>query len=142
MYRILVLCAVMVLAVSNVYALTVELAPADPQIPENCPVSVDIYANGAVDLISMGVKVSFDPAVLEVTAAVKGDDFVMDADGDLQTPGDQYRTPDPEIDNIGGTVTLIGGRLIGTTTEGLTGRVLLGTITFYRTGQRQQRSDR
>jgi hypothetical protein len=94
------------------------------------PVSVDIYANGAVDLISMGVTVSFDPAVLEVTAAVKGDDFVMDADGDLQTPGDQYRTPDPEIDNIGGTVTLIGGRLIGTTTEGLTGRVLLGTITF------------
>jgi len=130
MNRIVLLCIVLLVVVGQAHALTVELDPANPQIPENCTVSVDIYANDAVDLISMGVTVSFDPAILEVTAAVKGDEFVMDADGDLGTPGDQYRTPDPEIDNIGGTVTLIGGRLIGTTTEGLTGRVLLGTITF------------
>ena len=73
----------------------------------------------------------FEPTALEVVDAVKGE-FVMDADGDLETLGDQYRTPDPEIDNIGGTVpgALIGGRLIGTTTEGLNGQVLLGTITF------------
>ena len=124
------LCVVILLAVSNAYALTVELEPANPQIPENCQVSVDIYANGAVDLISMGVRVIFEPTALEVVDAVKGDEFVMDADGDLGTLGDQYRTPDPEIDNINGMVTLIGGRLIGTTTEGLDGRVLLGTITF------------
>ena len=130
MHRIIMLYIIFLMTVSSAHALTVELEPANPQIPENCTVSVDIYANGAVDLISMGVTVSFDPAVLEVTAAVKGDEFVMDADGDLGTLGDQYRTPDPEIDNIGGSVTLIGGRLIGTTTEGLTGRVLLGTITF------------
>ena len=130
MNKFVVLCVVLLLAAGQARALTVELDPANLQVPENCLVSVDVYANDAVDLISMGVTVSFDPTALEVTAAVKGDEFVMDADGDLETLGDQYRTPDPEIDNIGGTVTLIGGRLIGTTTEGLTGRILLGTITF------------
>ena len=54
MNKLVVLCVVILLAVSNAYALTVELEPANPQIPENCQVSVDIYANGAVDLISMG----------------------------------------------------------------------------------------
>ena len=130
MKRIIVLCIVILLAVSNVYALTVELDPANIRVPENCQVNVDIYANDAVDLISMGVTVIFETTALEVVDAVKGDDFVMDADGDLGTLGDQYRTPDPEIDNLNGTVTLIGGRLMGDNTQGLDGRVLLGTITF------------
>jgi hypothetical protein len=130
MKKLIWLCIMLLVMVSNAHALTVELEPANPQIPENCEVSVDIYANDAVDLISMGVTVIFEPTALEVVDAIKGDDFVMDADGDLGTLGDQYRTPDPEIDNVNGTVTLIGGRLIGTTTEGLDGRVLLGTITF------------
>lgn len=45
-------------------------------------------------------------------------------------PATSTETPDPEIDNANGTVTLIGGRLMGTTTQGMDGRVLLGTITF------------
>jgi hypothetical protein len=130
MNKIVVLCVIMLMAASSAHALTVELDPANPEIPENCQVSVDIYANGAADLISMGVTVTFEPTALEVVDAVKGDDFVMDADGNLATTDDQYRTPDPEIDNGNGTVTLIGGRLMGENTQGLDGRVLLGTITF------------
>lgn len=107
-----------------------ELFSTKPQLPENCQVSIDIYANNVVDLISMGVTATFDSAVIEVVDAVKSDLFVMDADGDLGSLGDQYRTPDPEIDNTNGMVRLIGGRLIGTTTEGLDGGVLLGTVTF------------
>lgn len=91
MNRVVLLCVVVLLAAGSSHALTVELVPENPQIPENCQVSVDIYANEAVDLISMGVTVIFEPTALEVVDAVKGDDFVMDADGDLGTPGDQYR---------------------------------------------------
>ena len=131
MSRIIVLCVVLLLVVSNAHALTVELIPANAQVAEGCQTTVGIYANDAVDLISMGVKVIFEPSVLEVVAAVKSDDFVMDADGDLvNTTDDQYRTPPVEIDNTNGTVTMLGGRLIGAATEGLDGQVLLGTITF------------
>ena len=79
----------------------------------------------------MGVTVRFEPTVLEVVGAIKGEAFVMDADGDLVgSTDDQYRTPDPEIDNPEGTVTLIGGRITGSVTDGLNGHVLLDTITF------------
>lgn len=132
MNKIVVLFVVLLLAVGQAHALTVALAPPDARIPEGCQVSVDIFADGAIALISMGLKVSFDPAVVQVVSAVKSDAFVMDADGDLVgTTDDQYRTPAVEIDNTGGSVTMIGGRLIGTTTTGLSGNdVLLGTIVF------------
>lgn len=132
MNKIVVLCVVLLLAVGQAHALTVKLVPEDAQIPEGCEVSVDIYADDAVALISMGLKVTFNSAVVQVVSAVKSDAFVMDADGDLVgTTDDQYRTPAVEIDNTGGTVTMIGGRLIGTSTIGLSGDdVLLGTIVF------------
>lgn len=131
MNKIVVLFVVLLLAVGQAHALTVAVVPADARIPEGCRVSVDIYADDALNLISMGLKITFDPAVVQVVSAVKSDAFVMDADGDLVgTTNDQYRTPAVEIDNTGGSVTMIGGRLIGTTTTGLSGEVLLGTIVF------------
>jgi hypothetical protein len=54
----------------------------------------------------------------------------MDADGSGATSGDQYTTPNPEINNTNGTVTMIGGRLTGNSTTGLSGKVLLGYVVF------------
>jgi hypothetical protein len=57
----------------------------------------------------------------------------MDADGNEATTADRYTTPAVEIDNAGGTVTMIGGRLMGASTAGLSGedgKVLLGWIVF------------
>jgi hypothetical protein len=116
-------------------ALEFELEPASATIAvDGCEISVQIYADSAVDLISMGVKVSFDPVILEVVEASKNEDFntgwVMDADGDPMTTGDQYTFPIVEIDNENGTVTMIGGRLMGSATQGLSGKVFLGEIIF------------
>ncbi|UCF90176.1 MAG: hypothetical protein JSW39_17990 [Desulfobacterales bacterium] len=115
-------------------ALDISLEPAKAQREIGGKVRVHIYANAATDLISMGVKVSFDPTVLQVESASKYEDFdegwTMDADGDPSTTGDRYYLPAVEIDNTAGTVMMIGGRLIGETTTGLTGKVLLGWIVF------------
>jgi len=115
-------------------ALDIVLEPANVQREVGGKVRVHIYADNAVDLISMGVKVSFDPSVLQVQSASKYEDveqgWVMDADGDSATTDDQYTTPAVEIDNTNGTVTMIGGRLTGSSTQGLSGKVLLGWIVF------------
>ena len=93
-----------------------------------------IYVNDAVSLISMGVKISFDTSVLQVVEASKYEDVIdgwlMDGDGDPATTGDQYNDPAVEIDNTAGTVAMFGGRLTGTSTVGLTGKVLLGWVVF------------
>jgi hypothetical protein len=116
-------------------ALEIMLEPAKAQREVNGAVRVHVYATGVSELISMGVKVSFNPSVLQVTSAKKNEDFstgfVMDADGNPATTNDQYVTPPVEIDNTNGSVTMIGGRLIGNSTTGLTGqKVLLGWIVF------------
>ncbi len=111
-------------------ALEIVLEPDNAQREIGGKVRVHIYADGAVNLISMGVKVSFDPAVLQVPTAEKNDEdagtgWVM-ADGE----GGEYRTPDVEIDNAAGTVTMIGGNINGTSTTGHSGKVFLGWIVF------------
>jgi len=115
-------------------ALEFELEPSTAIQEISGKVRVKIYAANAISLISMGVKISFDPAVLQVETAEKNTDFnqgwIMDADGDSGTGDDQYTLPAVEIDNTAGTVTMIGGRIIGTTTQGLNGRILLGLIDF------------
>jgi hypothetical protein len=115
-------------------ALLFELEPANTNIAVGSEVIVKVYVNGATSLISMGVKVEFDPAFLEVTSASKNIDFsegwIMDADGLSSTDDDQYATPAVEIDTDSGSVTMIGGRIIGTTAHSLSGKVLLGEITF------------
>ena len=113
-------------------ALDLELSPSSAQREAGGKVRVHIYATDAVALISMGIKVTFDPSVLQVddTLTAKSDGWVMDGDGDLGTTGDQHRTPNIEIDNTAGTVTMIGGRIMGSSTVGFTGKVLLGYITF------------
>jgi len=119
--------------------LEIVLEPNNAQREIGGKVRVHIYADPAASLISMGVKVTFDPAVLQVNSAEKyeafADGWVMDADGSDSSTDDQYTTPAVEIDNTSpsGTVTMIGGRLMGSSTTGLpiTGtRVLLGWIVF------------
>ncbi len=116
-------------------ALDIVLEPAKAQREVGGKVRVHIYADNADSLISMGVKVIFNPSVLQVFDAKKysidaDTGWVMDGDGDPLTTEDQYRTPDVEIDNTNGSVVMIGGNLNGTSTTGLSGKVLLGWIVF------------
>ena len=116
------------------WALEIVLEPDNAQREIGGKVRVHIYADGAVDLVSMGVKVSFDPSVLEVTEASKYEDvengWLLDGDGNPATTDDQYNDPPVEIDNTGGSVTMIGGHMAGESTTGLGGKVLLGWIVF------------
>lgn len=116
------------------YALDISIEPLSPQREINGKIRAHIYATSAVNLISFGLKVSFDPTILRADNATKFTDFssgwLMDADGNSGTDNDQYITPTPVIDNDAGTVTMIGGRLIGANTTGLSGKVLLGWIVF------------
>ncbi len=122
-------------------ATTISLEPANAQREVNGKVRVHIYVNDASSLLSMGVKVTFDPDVLQVVEAHKFEKdadgniiWLMDADGDSATTDDQYNNPAVEIDNTSGTVTMIGGHLTGSSTTGLTGKVLLGWIVFQAVG--------
>ncbi len=56
-------------------ALEIVLKPANAQRKIDQKVRVQIYANNCVDLISMGIKVSFDPLLLQVENASKWEDF-------------------------------------------------------------------
>ena len=117
------------------HALDIEIEPSNAEREVGGIVRVNIYATGATDLISMGVKVTYsDTTVLTVLSASKNEDytegFIMDADGDSGTTGDQYTSPPVDIDLVAGTVTMIGGRLTGSSTVGLSGKVLLGWIVF------------
>lgn len=116
-------------------ALDIVLEPDNAQREVGGKVRVHIYADNAVDLVSMGVKVSFDNNILEAESASKYEEdadtgWVMDADGDPATTDDQYKTPAVEIDNGNGVVTLIGGNIKGESTTGHSGKVLLGWIVF------------
>jgi hypothetical protein len=118
------------------YALDVTIEPSAAQREVNGKVRVHIYATDAINLISFGIKITFNPAVLQVDSADKYYNidtlagWLMDADGSGGTKADQYFTPNVVIDNPGGSVTMIGGRLTGATTTGLSGKVLLGYVVF------------
>ncbi|MFH1147391.1 MAG: dockerin type I domain-containing protein [Pseudomonadota bacterium] len=130
---VMVLCGLLLFS-GVAGALEIVLEPAKAQREVNGKVRVHIYANPADRLISMGVKVSFNPAILQAASASKCEDvnngWLMDADGNPATTNDQYNTPAVSIDNTNGCVTMIGGHLIGTSTVGLSGKVLLGWIVF------------
>lgn len=126
------------LFLTNVNALEIVLEPDNAQREIGGKVRVHVYANGASDLISMGITVSFDASVLQVVSASKYEDvdygWLLDADGDPATTDDQYNDPPVEVDNTSGTVTMIGGHMAGPSTGGLTGKVLLGWIVFDAVG--------
>jgi len=132
--RFFIFTVIILLIANSGYALDISIEPANAQREVGGKLRVHVYVIDAVDLISMGVKVSFDSPVLRVSSASKNEDFssgwVLDADNDPGTTNDQYTTPPIEIvndDGLGqGHVTMIGGRLTG-----LTGaKVLLGWIVF------------
>lgn len=132
--KIVTVVGSLLLLSASVFASDIVIEPAAIQRSVGQYARVHVYADNATNLISMGVKVSFNPAVLQVADADKNTQFdtgfVMDEDGDPATTDDQYTTPDASWDNTAGTVTFLGGRLIGTATTGLSGKVLLGWIKF------------
>ena len=113
-------------------ALDLVIEPANTHREIGDLVRVHVYADLATDIISFGAKVSFDPNVLQVQSAEKNTDlvtgFIMDADG--LPGGEQYTTPPVEFNNTEGWITMLGGRLTGNSTVGLSGKVLLGWIVF------------
>ena len=130
-----VLLSAIFVFVGTASALEIVLEPASVSRKVGDKVRVGIYADGAQDLISMGVKLSFNKTVLQVDSAEKYEEdadtgWVMDGDGNPATTDDQYRTPPREIDNANGEVTMIGGNLNGESTTGLNGKVFLGWIIF------------
>lgn len=135
----IILVFTLFIGISN--ALEVVLEPASGELKIGAEIRAYIFVTGAEGLISMGVKVSFNPAVLEVVNVEKNDAVddpenvwcmtVVKDDGTMFS----YNTPAVELDNVGGTVTMIGGHLyenrqIGISTQGLSGKVLLGWIDF------------
>jgi hypothetical protein len=109
------------LATTVLAQLSVNLNPSYAQRQVGGKVRMHVELTGATELLSMGVRVTFDPTLLTVESASKNDAvWVMDGG-----PGHQYTLPEAQIDNTGGTVTMIGGRL-----EGISGNVLLGWIVF------------
>ena len=105
----------------------VSLNPEYAQRNVNGKVRMHIEMTGAIDLLSMGVKVTFPADKLQVDTAEKNTDVWRFAD--LGTAPEAYY-PEVEIDNAGGTgtgtVKMIGGRL----EPGVSGDVLLGWIVF------------
>jgi hypothetical protein len=138
--RLSVILVILLVASTAAHALTLSVEPNKVQRAINGKARVLVYANSATALISMGFKVTFNPALLQVDPALTGKNvdfntgWIMDGDGNPTTTNDQFTTPNIEIDNINGSVTMIGGRLIGQSTTGLPGRALLGWITFTAVG--------
>lgn len=116
------------------YALEILLEPNRVQRAVGGKARVHIYATPAEDLFSMGVKVSFNPSVVQVEGAAKYENFdngwLMDADGNPAATEDQHTKPYVDINNSAGSIAMMGGRLIGNTTTGLSGKVLLGYVDF------------
>jgi hypothetical protein len=132
--------AVFFLCAGISYALDLSIEPANAQRAVGNQVRVNIYATSAANLISYGINLTFNPLVLQAASAQKYFNsstlggWLMDADGSAATTNDQYTTPNVEINNTTGSVTMIGGRLIGNATTGLSGKVLLGHVIFNAIG--------
>jgi hypothetical protein len=122
------ICAISIFA-GVASAHDVYLVPNTIQRAPGGKVRVWIHDNALSNHISMGVRVSFNADVLTVESASKYEEvdngWILDADGDPATTGDQYNTPPVEINNTDGYVMMFGGRLTG-----LSGDRLLGWIDF------------
>jgi len=130
-------------------AIDIVLQPSNIQRASGSTVRINILTTGATGLISMGIRVSFNPDVLQAAEVSTGntgkyvdceEGWLMDADGNCATTNDQYANPDVEVDNTAGTVTMIGGHLTGTSTVGLDNPVI-GWITFEVVGEAGQSSN-
>lgn len=97
---------------------------------------VYIYADIDTNVVSFGVKLSYDNTKLAVTSAQKNEAVWYMGDGN-----NNYAYADPEVGTSG--VVIIGGKLdINDPTAGVVGnRVLLGTVTFSRTDTNDPYSD-
>lgn len=127
-FRLILINFLFLTLYSNANALTVRLDPIDVDRAPGSQIRVFIWADAAVDLISMGVKVSFEPTLLQVVGAAKYEDAV---NGWVLTDGTNvYTNPAVVFDNDIGFVQFIGGHFTGAGTVGLNGSVLLGWIDF------------
>ena len=121
---VFVIFLVLAMAVPAVWAQpSVSLNPSYAQ--RNCggKVRMHIEMSGATNLLSMGIKVTFDPSLLQVESAEKNTEVWK---FEPLEPNPEAYLPEVEIDNVNGVVKMIGGRL----KPGVSGDVLLGWIVF------------
>ena len=113
----------LILFIPAVWSQEVSLNPSYAQ--RNCggKVRVHIEMSGATNLLSMGIKVTFDPSLLQVESAEKNTEVWK---FEPLEPNPKAYLPEVEIDNVNGVVKMIGGRL----KPGVSGDVLLGWIVF------------
>lgn len=110
------------------WAQTVSLNPGYAQRNLGGKVRMHIILSEATGLLSMGIKISFNPTMLQVDTDLNKTSKNKNVwrFAELLTNPLAY-APDIDIDNVGGTVTMIGGRL----KTGISGsNILLGWITF------------
>jgi len=118
----LALFLAMMLAASTLSAQEVSLNPSNVQRDLGGKVMMNIEMSGATSLLSMGVKVTFPPDILQVESAEKNEAVWKFAP--LEPEPSAY-LPEVEVDNTNGVVKMIGGTLTG-----VSGDVILGTIVF------------
>lgn len=108
------------------WAQNVSLNPEYAQRNLDGRVRMHIILSEATNLLSMGIKISFDPTKLQVDTDYTSKNKIVWQFTDL-LPDSLAYAPDIEIDNASGTVTMIGGRL----QPGINDTdVLLGWVTF------------
>jgi hypothetical protein len=105
-------------------AVTIKVSPSDAQVSVGGTVDVDIYAEGAVKVLSARITLSFNPSKIEVTKIkTSGNDFL------LTSSGANVITSESEYDNTEGSIVFgVLGQKSGFT--GATGDGVLARITF------------
>jgi len=111
------------MAFQDVWAEGVNLNPSYAQRNVGGKVRMHIQMTGATELLSMGIKVTFPPELLQVISASKNKSVWRFAELE---PDPLAYSPEIEIDNTNGVVKMIGGRLA----PGVSGNILLGWIIF------------
>jgi len=128
-YFIAGMVSMAVVAVSNLTALAADVDVYAEGAYTDTKLDVYLYADMNADpLVSAGVQLTYDPAKLTLTSAVKNE-----TDWYFGTPGAPYAYQEPQ--DTGNAVIFLGGKLdTGTPAAGVSGtRKLIGTATFTRT---------
>ncbi|MGA1824846.1 MAG: hypothetical protein ACMUIP_09285 [bacterium] len=104
------------------FALSLEVNPARASRNVNGKIRIHINLKGAVNLLSCGVTVTYDPLKLgadEANTSKNEDIWVMEGDSV------SYTDPAVEFDHTNGKIKIKGGRLTG-----FTGDTRIGSVTF------------
>lgn len=119
---VLALC--IAFAATQAGAMSFTLTPSATTVALGTAFSLDLVGTDLADLYAFQFALSFDPAVIHVSAVTEGPV--------LSTAGTTFFVPGA-LDNVGGKLELTGNTLIGPT-SGFTGSGVLARISFLAFG--------